>query len=116
MKNTEFKKIIKDAVKEAIREEMKDIILEAIRTSKGPSMSIVQESIKPEPPYVNTQPIIDAKDRRLLYDQVLNDTTLSFNSSQVSTFNPQVGYDPANGTLPSGDVDMNQIMGLMSIK
>ncbi len=34
MKLSELKKVVKDAVKEAIQEEMKDILLEAIRTPK----------------------------------------------------------------------------------
>ena len=47
MKSTELKKMIKDAVKEAIQEELKDILLEAVRAPKG-SVAVVQESIKPE--------------------------------------------------------------------
>ena len=32
----------------------------------------------------------------------------------TQSFQPQAGMDVANGTLPPGEVDMNQIMGLMS--
>jgi len=55
-----------------------------------------------------------AEQKRNLYEQALGETTLSFNSSQAQSFRPQAGYDPANGTLPSGEVDMSQIMGLMT--
>lgn len=114
MKSTELKKMIKDAVKEAIQEEMKDILLEAVRAPKGSSVAVVQESVQPQ--LSNAQPQMSAEQRRNMYEQALNETTLSFNSSQAQTFRPPAGYDPANGTLPSGEVDMSQIMNLMSSK
>ena len=115
MKSTELKKMIKDAVKEAIQEELKDILLEAVRAPKG-SVAVVQESVKPEPPYsgVPTQPSMTAEQKRSLYEQALGETTMNFNSSNVQSFQPQAGYDAANGTLPSGDVDMGMIAGLMN--
>ena len=36
MKSTELKKLIKSAVKEAIQEELKDILLEAVKAPKAP--------------------------------------------------------------------------------
>ena len=36
MKSTELKKLIKNAVKEAIQEELKDILLEAVKAPKAP--------------------------------------------------------------------------------
>lgn len=114
MKSTELKKMIKDAVKEAIQEEMKDILLEAVRAPKGSSVAVVQESVQPQ--LSNAQPQMSAEQRRNMYEQALNETTLSFNSSQAQTFRPPAGYDPANGTLPGGEVDMSQIMNLMSSK
>lgn len=115
MKSTELKKMIKDAVKEAIQEELKDILLEAVRAPKG-SVAVVQESIKPEPPTtgVPTQPSMTADQKRSLYEQALGETTMNFNSSNVQSFRPQAGYDAANGTLPSGEVDMSMIAGLMN--
>ena len=114
MKSTELKKMIKDAVKEAIQEEMKDILLEAVRAPKGSSVAVVQESVQPQ--LSNSQPQMSAEQRRNVYEQALNETTLSFNSSQDQTFRPPAGNDAANGTLPSGEVDMSQIMNLMSSK
>jgi hypothetical protein len=43
MKSTDFKKLIKEAVREAIQEELKDILLEAVKSSK----QIVRESYTP---------------------------------------------------------------------
>ena len=115
MKSTELKKMIKDAVKEAIQEELKDILLEAVRAPKG-SVAVVQESITPEPPTtgVPTQPSMTAEQKRSLYEQALGETTMNFNSSNVQSFRPQAGYDAANGTLPPGEVDMSMIAGLMN--
>jgi len=42
--------------------------------------------------------------------------SVSLNSSDAQSFRPQAGFDSANGSLPPGDVDMSQIMGLMSAK
>lgn len=115
MKSTELKKMIKDAVKEAIQEELKDILLEAVRAPKG-SVAVVQESTTPEPPTagVSTQPTMTAAQKRSLYEQALGETTMNFNSSNVQSFRPQAGYDAANGTLPPGEVDMSMIAGLMN--
>ncbi len=57
-----------------------------------------------------------AAERKSLYEQALGETTLSFNSQNVQPFQPQAGYDSANGTLPSGEVNMSMIAGLMNKK
>ena len=116
MKSTELKKMIKEAVKEAIQEELKDILLEAVRAPKASSVAVMQESVNPNPPSngVPTQPSMTAEQKRNLYEQVLGETTMNFNSSNAQTFKPQAGYDPANGTLPAGEVDMGMIAGLMN--
>ena len=117
MKSTELKKMIKEAVKEAIQEEIKDILLEAVRAPKGSSVAVMQESVQPiQPQSTNTQPQMSAAQRKNMYEQALNNTSVSLNSSNVQSFRPQAGFDSANGSLPNGDVDMSQIMGLMSAK
>ena len=45
MKASEFKKLIKEAVKEVIQEELRDILLEAVKSPK----QIVRESYTPAP-------------------------------------------------------------------
>lgn len=114
MKSTDFKKIIKQAVKEAIQEELKDILLEAVKSPK----TIVQESyasttnpIQPSQPTF-AQPSVDLRSK---YMDILDETALSFNSSQAQAFNPR-GVDPVNGNLGEGEVGMDQIMKLMSNK
>jgi hypothetical protein len=108
MKSTELKKMIKEAVKEAIQEELKDILLEAVRSPK----QVVQETVAMPTPQLSSKPKVDAK---AAYKQAMGETALSFNSSNVQQpFQPQGTFDPANGTLPEGNVSMDQIMGLMN--
>ena len=115
MKTEVLKKLIKEAVKEAIQDELKDILLEAV---KAPKTQVVRESIQPttspppSPKPTHTEPTMDV---RKSYMDVLGETALSFNSKDVSTFNPQ-GVDPVNGNLGNGEVGMNTIMNLLNTK
>ncbi len=43
-------------------------------------------------------------------------TLYSFNTNNVQSFRPNPGMDVANGTLPEGNVGMDQIMNLMNSK
>lgn len=111
MKSTDFKKLIKEAVREAIQEELKDILLEAVRSPK----TIVKESIQtidtPKPTF--TPPTMDT---RKAYMDVMNETALSFTSRDAQVpFRPQVS-DPVNGSLGAGEVGMDQIMNLLNSK
>ena len=115
MKSTDFKKLIKEAVREAIQEELKDILLEAVKSPK----QVVRESFSPTVPVqptVNptfTQPTMDFRSK---YAEVLGETALSFTSQDAQpAFRPQVS-DPVNGNLGAGEVGMDQIMGLLNNK
>jgi hypothetical protein len=114
MKPSELKKFIKDAVREVIQEELKDILLEAVRSPK----QVVRESYSPLPPNVTSPsaPPNITMDRRQSYMDVLGETALSFTSQDVARFNPGANIDPVNGQLPAGDVGMDQIMNLMNGK
>ena len=116
MKVNQLKTIIKQAVKEAIQEEMKDILLEAIKTPK----TQIQENtpVKQKP--------LDKKDKKVIrenYMSVLNgmmpgaNGTLSATSADVPMqVNGPIDTTSANGSLPQGTVSMDQIMGLMNSK
>jgi hypothetical protein len=111
MKSTDFKKIIKEAVREAIQEELKEILLEAVRSPK----TVVRESIQPieTPKPTFTQPTMDLRQK---YKDVLGETALSFTSNDVQqSFRPQ-STDPVNGNLGTGELGMDQIMGLLNSK
>ena len=110
MKTDGLKKLIKEAVREVIQEELKEILLEAVKAPK----QVVRESYNPpprtsEPPF--TQPTMDLRQK---YKDALGETALSFTSNDVQqSFRPQTG-DPINGNLGTGEIDLNQIMNLMS--
>ena len=121
-----FKKLIKDAVKEAIQEEMKDILLEAVRAPK----TVIQESYAaPVQTLAGTSvtPTVNARDKyRELLGEMMDSRNgnISMNSSDAMTFGQQAGYRPPGGanttgegsSLPPGEVNLNQIMGLMNKK
>lgn len=111
MKSTDFKKLIKEAVREAIQEELKDILLEAVRSPK----TIVKESIQtidtPKPTFISP-----TMNTRKAYMDIMNETALSFTSQDAQNpFKPQVS-DPINGNLGTGEIGMDQIMALMNSK
>ena len=114
MKTTELKKLIKGAVKEAIQEELKEILLEAVRAPKISGIvppSPVMEQITNNQPQ---KPQLTEEDKREAYRNILGDMAAPLNTSNSQgQFQPQSGYDVANGSLPGGEVGMSQIMGLM---
>jgi len=110
MKSTELKNMIKGAVKEAIQEELKDILLEAVKSPKASTVAVVQESVTPTPqPQQRT-----AADQRAAYQNILGEMGGTMTTNNVpQKFNP-AGGDSINGSLPPGEVDMGMIAGLMN--
>jgi hypothetical protein len=115
MKSADFKKLIKEAVREVIQEELKEILLEAVRTPK----TVVRESYSPSTAPISpsqptfTPPVMDTKKA---YMDIMNETALSFTSRDAQVpFRPQVS-DPINGSLGAGEVGMDQIMNLLNSK
>lgn len=110
MKTSNFKQIVKDAVKEAIQEELKEILLEAV---KSPKQVVTEHSI----PQVNlsSAPAKVTSDMRKEYMNVLDGMTMTSQDAKPA-FQPNASTDPVNGSLPDGEVGMDQIMGLMNAK
>ena len=116
MKSEEFKKIIKEAVREVFVEEMKEILLEAVKSPKATVGSggygTVTESIQP----TNSKPL-DPNVRKAVMANILGDMaagkTITTEALTANTFVPR-GGDAVNGTLPEGNVGLDQIMGLLS--
>ena len=118
MKSTELKNMIKGAVKEAIQEELKDILLEAVKAPKASTVAVVQESVTPTTPTngVPTQPSMTAEQKRAAYQNILGEMGGAMTTNNVpQRFNP-AGADSINGSLPPGEVDMSQIANLMGKK
>ena len=122
MKTEALKRIIKEAVREAIQEELKEVLLEAVKAPKAVVTQPIQESITSTTPAPVTQtPKKSLKEQRKAYMDIIGETGLNMNSSHAQgfgnqPFNPQGSVDTTspNGQLPSGEVNMDQIMGLMT--
>jgi hypothetical protein len=112
MKTDVLKKLIKDAVREAIQEEIKDILLEAVRSPK----TVVNENANPIPYSTTTHinPDIKRNLRSMIGGEF--DATITANSShaQPSYTPPPVNTTGEGSSLPGGEVSLNQIMGLMT--
>jgi hypothetical protein len=111
MKQTEFKKMIKEAVREVFQEEMKELLLEAVRSPK----TVVTENIQ-QPTRSNIPVDIKRNLRNMIGGEF--DTTISANSSMVQpTYTPPPVSTIGDGSsLPPGEVSLNQIMGIMNNK
>ena len=112
MKATELKKFIKDAVKESMTEVLGEILLEAIKLPK-PQINETYTSISSPFIHSNPPPPSNMIDKKQAYMDILGETAMSFTSKDVQKFNPGTNTDSVNGSLPEGDVGMDQIMGLM---
>ena len=117
MKTEALKRIIKEAVREAIQEELKEVLLEAVKAPKAIVTQPIQESITSTTQAPITQtPKTSLVEQRQKYMDVLGETGLNLKSGDAQTFNPKGNIDTtsANGALPGGEVNMDQIMGLMT--
>jgi len=121
MKLNELKKVIKQAVKEAIQEEMKDILLEAVKTPQQPIVeNRTNAPVNYAPPATAETPKFDKAQVRQNYMNVLGDmmegkTVTSSNVGKPLQVTSTDTTSP-NGSLPEGEVGMDQIMGLMNSK
>jgi len=110
MKLDVLRKIIREEVKGAIQDELKEILLEAVKSNKQP----IQEA---QPVKSSASPKTKANLRES-YKNILGETAATFNTSQVGQPLQVTSTDTAsqNGKLPDGEVSMEQIMGIMNGK
>ena len=117
MKAQELKQLFKEAVREVFQEELKEILLEAVKAPKatvgqGGYGTVTESYVQP----TNTKPL-DPASRKAVMSNILGDMamgkTITSNSVVANTFVPR-GGDAINGTLPEGNVGLDQIMGLLS--
>jgi len=122
MKLSQLKTIVKEAVKEAIQEEMKDILMEAVRS---PKQTVYEHNVGTPTTDVAAPTPMSTDSRIAMRENIQNvlggmmpgvNGTLSATSADIPL---QVGSGDTtspNGSLPNGNVSMDQIMGLMSSK
>ena len=114
MKQDALKKLIKQAVKEAMQEEIKDILLEAVRS---PKQTVVEHVQAPRPQPSVDGPAMSSNERRTAYQNILGDMQASFGTQHVTQplqMTGNIDTTSPNGKLPEGNVSMDQIMNLMS--
>jgi hypothetical protein len=120
MKTSVFKQLSKEAVKEVFQEEMKSILLEAVRAPK----TIVNESlrdsyVKPSKntyaqPHIENPRTLSPEERRAMFGNIIENMSgnSTITTNDMTTFVPR-SVDAVNGSLPEGNVGLDQIMGLM---
>ena len=115
MKAQELKQLFKEAVREVFQEELKEILLEAVKAPKasvGPGGygTVTESQTQPNKP-------LDSVSRKAVMSNILGDMamgkTITSNSVTANTFVPR-GGDAINGTLPEGNVGLDQIMNLLN--
>ncbi len=123
MKVSQLKSIVKEAVKEAIQEELKDVLMEAVRSPKQTvyenRMGTPTTDVAPPSP---TNPVA-TKTREEIRESYMNvlggmmpgeNGTISANTNNMPLQVTNADTTSPNGSLPQGEVSMDQIMGLMN--
>jgi hypothetical protein len=128
MKPSELKSFIKEAVREAIQEELKDILLEAVRAPKLPVMEapvggvgfgLTNSPIVPQPSTTS------ATEKRAMMESIMGDMrkgqdTLNFTTQNIAAntlqITPGMNTSGDGSKLPEGNVGLDMIMGLMNKK
>ena len=123
MKPSELKSFIKEAVREAIQEELKDILLEAVRAPKAP---VIETPVGGEGFGVantSTPPAKSPAERKAVMESIMGDMrrgqdTLNFTSANAVTADtlqvaPGMNTTGDGTKLPEGNVGLDMIMGLM---
>lgn len=131
MKLSQLKTIVKEAVKEAIQEEMKDILMEAVRS---PKQTVIETRTATPTPTTGTpgpmNPVMQTsmpEDNRMAMRENIQNVlgsmmpnangTISANTNSMPLqVNGNTDTTSPNGSLPEGNVSMDQIMSLMNNK
>lgn len=108
MNKTEFKILIKEACREVIHEELRDILLEAIKSNKSSineSISYPTEGNKSNKQKPNLN--LDS-----LFKNMKGDIRTPMTTEDIPSYQPRP-VDPINGTLPPGELSLDQISHLL---
>jgi len=130
MKPSELKSFIKEAVREAIQEELKDILLEAVRAPKTPIIEAPVGGVGYGIATTSPTPTKSPAEKRAMMESIMGDMrrgqdTLSFNSTDARgmgvaantlQITPGMNTTGDGSKLPEGNVGLDMIMGLMKGK
>jgi hypothetical protein len=129
MKVSQLKTIVKEAVKEAIQDELKDILLEAVRSPKQTIIETQPSSPStgigtPGPMNPVAQTPMSNDNRMAMRENIQsvlggmmpgkNDTMSATTNNIPLQVSGKIDTTSPNGSLPEGNVSMDQIMGLMN--
>ena len=109
MKTSELKSMLKEAVKEAIQEELRDILLEAVKSPK----TVVNESYAQ--PTLSNPKSLTSEERRNMFSGIIGEMQTGgvANTAYAGTMQVTGPVDTINGSLPEGQLGLDQIMNLM---
>ena len=114
MKLTELRKVIREEVKAAIQEELKDILLEAVRSPKPAITENLSVAATPQ-----TTP--DPQAQKAFREQMLAQMSaaggnLNLSTNDAGTFRPSGPTSGEGSALGTGDLGLDQILGIMNSK
>ena len=116
MKTDILKNLIKEAVKEAIQEELKEVLLEAIRGNKQSITESDNKTLNFNTNMIPHQPQSPVKsniDTKKTYMDILGEISQGPKSGFDGNFKVTGPVDPVNGSLPEGQLGLDQIMNLI---
>lgn len=116
MKVSDFKKMIKEAVKEVFQDEMRDILLEAVKSPKVPMGTGGYGSVTETKTTTGT---ISEASRQAFREMMGGnpfsmDQTNTFTTATPAYTPPPVNTAGEGSSLPPGEVGMDQIMNLLT--
>jgi hypothetical protein len=122
MKPSEFKTLIKEAVREAFQEELKEILLEAVKAPKGVTVgnggygTVTESKGTYAQPHIEQPKQLSPSERRNMFAGMIEEMQRGgvANTTYQGTINPSGPVDTINGALPEGQVGLDQIMALMN--
>ena len=112
MKLNELRKVIREEVKAAIQEELKDILLEAVRSPKPAiteNLSVAAQT-KPDPQAQK------AFREQMLSKMAAGNGNMNLTTADTNTFRPSGPATAEGSALGEGDLGLDQIMGMMNRK
>ena len=121
MKAGDFKKMIKEAVREVFQEEMREILLEAVKSPKAPMGAGGYGSVTETKSTTGTTTLSEASRQAFKemmggnFTQKGQDTfTFNTNNMQPAYTPPPISTTGEGSALPAGEVNLDQIMGLIN--